>query len=119
MAHSPCRTNQQAPGAAISSLGSRKEEILALFSHSDLFNDIGNNHRPEGDIRQRYYTLRAIRAAYTESSVREAGNAYYGFMDDVGQSKLDLDCEYVGKRFAKIMDDLDIVLQRVSMYCCF
>ena len=95
---------------------SRRNEIVSFFHHQNLFHDIGSNNRPEADIRFRFYDVRAIRAQHFELPVFEARAAYYGFMNEVRQGKINLDSEWTGERFDKIMHDLDQGLTKLSMY---
>jgi hypothetical protein len=114
---SPPRSDEpKAPRDMPSVTRNSKDVFLALYAYRALYKDIGDNNRPEGDIRQRFTRYRAIRAVYAEHRVGETGNAYDNFMNQIESGALKRDDECVKKKFEEIMDSLDRDLERVSTY---
>jgi hypothetical protein len=114
---SPPRSDEpKAPRDMPSIARNSKEAFLELYMYRALYNNIGENNRPEGDIRQRFTRYRAIRAAYAEHRVGETGSAYDKFMSQIESGSLNVDDQCAKELFEEIMDSFDRDLERVSTY---
>jgi len=112
MAHSSPHQDQQGASPAPRNAGTREDVLCSLVAHRDLFEDIDNNH-PEGDVRQRFLGLRAIRSSYVESKVREQECAYNELVSEVNAGKANVLAE---KRFEEVMVGLDEALSWNSKF---
>jgi hypothetical protein len=92
----------------------RETVLLSLLSYEDLFEDIDNNNRPQGDVRPRYLRLRAIRGNYLNAQVNETGREYDEFRKKVRDKILDSSTKEVQDAFKQLMAKMDRDLDRCS-----